>query len=128
MASPLSGSKKIINAWASFDLANSVYNLVITATIFPIYYKIITATYDETGNEISNVVSFLGFQFKNTTLYDYAIAFAFLVVAALVPLLSGIADYGGSKKRFMQFFTYLGAISCGLMFFFNASLKTLEYS
>ncbi len=113
------GDKKLINAWATYDLANSVYNLVITATIFPIYYKVVTTTRDESGNEISNVVSFLGMELKNTTLYDLAIAFAFLVVAALVPLLSGIADYSGSKKKFMQFFCYLGATSCSLMYFFD---------
>lgn len=115
------GSKKLINAWATYDLANSVYNLVITATIFPIYYKVVTTTKDAAGNEISNMVTFLGFEIKNTTLYDFAIAFAFLMVAILSPLLSGIADYGGSKKRFMQFFCYLGAVSCSLMYFFNAN-------
>lgn len=119
MANLEKGSKKLINAWATYDLANSVYNLVITATIFPIYYKEVTTTKDDAGNEISNLVNFLGFEIKNTTLYDFAIAFAFLIVAILSPLLSGIADYGGSKKRFMQFFCYLGAISCSLMYFFN---------
>jgi MFS transporter, UMF1 family len=115
------GSKKLINAWATYDLANSVYNLVITATIFPIYYKLVTTTKDADGHEISNLVSFLGMEIKNTTLYDFAIAFAFLMVALVIPLLSGIADYGGSKKRFMQFFCYLGATSCSLMYFFNSS-------
>lgn len=111
-------NKKVINAWAVYDMANSVYNLVITATLFPIYYKAITTTKDSAGKEISNVVSFLGLQVKNTTLYDFAIAFAFLVVAFLSPLLSGIADYGGSKKRFLKFFCYLGAASCSAMYFF----------
>lgn len=106
-------NKKVINAWATYDLANSVYNLVITATLFPIYYKAVT-----TEKNGSNVVSFLGFEAKNTTLYDFAIAFAFLVVAFLSPLLSGIADYGGSRKRFMKFFCYLGAASCAAMCFF----------
>lgn len=111
-------NKKVINAWATYDLANSVYNLVITATLFPIYYKAVTTTRDVAGNEISNVVSFLGVHIKNTTLYDFAIAFAFLIVAFLSPLLSGIADYGGSRKRFMKFFCYLGAASCSGMYFF----------
>lgn len=119
MANLEKGSKKLINAWATYDLANSVYNLVITATIFPIYYKIVTTTKDAAGQEISNLVNFLGIEIKNTSLYDFAIAFAFLIVAAVVPVLSGIADYGGSKKRFMQFFCYMGAISCSLMYFFN---------
>jgi UMF1 family MFS transporter len=112
-------NKKVINAWATYDLANSVYNLVITATLFPIYYKVITTTKDADGKEISSIVNFLGMQFKNTTLYDFAIAFAFLLVAFLSPLLSGVADYGGSKKRFMKFFCYLGASACAGMYFFN---------
>jgi UMF1 family MFS transporter len=107
-------NKKVINAWATYDLANSVYNLVITATLFPIYYKVIT----EKG-ATGGIVSFLGHQIKNTTLYDFAIAFAFLVVAFLSPLLSGVADYGGSKKRFMKFFCYIGAASCAGMYFFT---------
>jgi UMF1 family MFS transporter len=111
-------NKKVINAWATYDLANSVYNLVITATLFPIYYKVITTTKVD-GKEVSNMVTFLGMQFKNTTLYDFAIAFAFLLVAFLSPLLSGVADYGGSKKRFMKFFCYLGAVACASMYFFN---------
>jgi UMF1 family MFS transporter len=125
MANLEKGSKKLINAWATYDLANSVYNLVITATIFPIYYKAVTTTKDDAGNEISNLVQFLGFEIKNTTLYDFAIAFAFLLVAVLSPLLSGIADYGGSKKRFMQFFCYMGSVSCSLMYFFDAKNLSL---
>lgn len=114
-------NKKVINAWAMYDWANSVYNLVITATIFPIYYKAVSTTKDSLGNEISNLVTFCGYELKNTVLYDFALAFAYLVVAAIIPLLSGVADYSGRKKRFMQFFCYLGALSCSLMYFFDAS-------
>jgi len=104
------GNKKLINAWATYDWANSAYNLVITATIFPIYYKSVTP----------DVVKVFGWEYKNTSLYDYAIAFAYMLIASIIPLLSGIADYGGSKKKFMQFFCYLGSISCLLMFFFTS--------
>lgn len=115
----IKGNPKIINAWATYDLANSVYNLVITATIFPIYYNAVTSTKDEAGHILNDTVQFLGFSFKNTALYEYAIAFAYMLVALLSPLLSGIADYAGTKKKFMQFFCYLGASSCALMYFFD---------
>lgn len=112
--------KKIVNSWAFYDWSNSVYNLVITATIFPIYYKTVTETKDnQTGEVIRNTVNIFGLELKNTSLYDFAIAFAYLLTASLSPILSGIADYGGNKKKFMMFFTYLGAISCGLMYFFT---------
>ena len=40
-------SKKVVNGWAMYDWANSVYNLVITSTIFPAYYEAVTGD----GNE-----------------------------------------------------------------------------
>ncbi|MEQ3662602.1 MAG: MFS transporter [Flavobacterium sp.] len=106
------GSKKLGNAWAFYDWANSVYNLVISSAIFPIYYGALFKIKGITS------VQFLGFELKNTALISFVTAFAFLIVAVMSPLLSGIADFAGNKKRFMQFFCYLGALSCiGLSFF-----------
>ena len=113
MAELQKGNKKIITAWSFYDWANSAYNLVITSTIFPIYYLAVTKT--DTGN----TVHFLGREYTNTTLYDFAMAIAFLIVAVISPLLSGIADYSGNKKRFMQFFCYLGSFACCGMYFFT---------
>ena len=38
------GDKKLINAWAFYDWANSVYSLVISTAVFPIYYAGLTAS------------------------------------------------------------------------------------
>jgi UMF1 family MFS transporter len=104
------GEKKLINAWASYDWANSVYPLVISSTIFPIYF---TALYSD-----NKTIAFLGFDFKNTALISFVTAIAFIVVAFNSPLLSGIADYIGNKKRFMKIFVYIGSLSCiGLYWF-----------
>jgi UMF1 family MFS transporter len=122
----MQNQSKIINAWAIYDWANSVYNLVITATIFPIYFKTVTEIRNETtGQVINNIIQLGDLRLKNTTLYDFALSFAYLLTAALSPILSGIADYGGSKKRFMMMFTYLGAIACGLMYFFDKNTVLL---
>ena len=40
-------NKKVMKAWAFYDWANSVYSLVITSTIFPIYYAILTTAYEK---------------------------------------------------------------------------------
>jgi len=114
-------NKKIIRAWAFFDWANSAYNLVITATIFPAYYVAITAN-PKNGNH----VMFFGKSFVNTALSDYTLAAAYLVIALLLPILTSIADYSGNKKLFMKFFTWLGAISCCALYFFK--FDTLETS
>ena len=104
------GSKKLINAWASFDWANSVYPLVISSAIFPIYY----------GSLFSEIktISFLGSPIKYTAMISFITASAFIVISVITPLLSGIADYIGDKKKFMRFFVFLGSMSCiGLYWF-----------
>jgi MFS transporter, UMF1 family len=114
-------SKKVINGWAMFDWANSVYNLVITSTIFPAYYEAITAERTVAG---VSYVHFMGREFINTSLYNYALGFALLIVAIILPLLTSIADYKGNKKQFMAFFFTVGSIACILLFFFK-DLHTL---
>jgi UMF1 family MFS transporter len=106
------GNPKLINAWAFYDWANSVYSLVIATAVFPIYYESITSDND-------GIVTFLGTSFHNSTLLSYSLSFSFLIVALLSPILSGIADYTGNKKRFMQFFCYLGSLSVMSLFFFT---------
>lgn len=107
-------NKKTIRAWAMFDWANSAYNLVITSTIFPAYYTAITTT-KENGDK----VFFFGMKFVNTALSNYALAFAYLVIAIITPLLTATADYRGNKKIFMIIFTWLGALACSGLFFFD---------
>lgn len=110
---------KTVNAWCSYDWANSVYNLTITAAIFPIYYS--SATREAFG---SDTVTFFGIPIENSVLYSYAISFSFFIIVLLLPILSGIADYSGKKKRFMQVFTYTGSLACfGLFFFTGANLE-----
>lgn len=106
------GSSKLMNAWAFYDWANSVYPLVISSAIFPIFYA---GLFSE---DFPNVNVF-GFDFKNTALISFVTAIAFFVVAIISPLLSGVADYVGNKKRFLQFFCYLGALSCIGLYWFS---------
>ncbi|MEK6614995.1 MAG: MFS transporter [Bacteroidota bacterium] len=109
------GNKKIIIAWSFYDWANSVYPLVITSTIFPIFYENITK------EEVGGVVEMFGRKFGSSEIYSYAISLSFLIISFVSPALSGIADYAGKKKRFMQFFCYLGALSCASLYFFDTA-------
>jgi UMF1 family MFS transporter len=120
--SELKNNPKLIKAWCMYDWANSVYNLVITTTFFPIYFAgITTAAYGE------GKVPFLGRLFKASALYDYTLAFAYLTIALLMPLLSSIADARGSKKRFMQFFCFVGSVACSCMFWFKGPTPEVAF-
>jgi len=114
----VSSSKSMHRAWSMYDWANSAYNLVITSTIFPAYYNAVTSV-KQNGKIVSDEVSFFGHTFRNSALFDYSIASAYLVIALLSPILSSIADYKGNKKRFMQLFCTVGSLACCCLFFFR---------
>ena len=112
MAELQKGSKKLLDAWAFYDWANSVYTLTIASAVFPIFYEALFSDRD-------HYIDVFGLHLKNSALISFITAFAFLLVAFISPLLSGIADYVGNKKSFMKFFCYLGALSCMGLYWFN---------
>ena len=125
---PIKNNPKIMRAWALYDWANSVYSLVITSTIFPIYYAILTTAYEKKefvaeSNRwidvaVPHMITIFGKQYHPDTVYGYSLTLSFLIVVLLSPILSSLADTIGNKKSFLQFFCYLGATSCmGLAMF-----------
>ena len=124
----IKNNPKIMKAWALYDWANSVYSLVITSTIFPIYYSILTTASEkaeyvkETGQWIKvpvrHMITIFGKEYQPDAIYGYSLTISFLIVVLISPFLSSLADTIGNKKSFLQFFCYLGATSCmGLAMF-----------
>lgn len=111
---------KTLRAWYMYDWANSVYSLVITSAIFPVYYQAVAVT--QTG---SDVITFLGYPIVNSVLYSWSLSASFLIIALVLPLLSGMADYTGRKKFFMKIFVYIGGLACMGLYFFKG-LETIE--
>lgn len=105
----MKSNKKLENAWAMFDWANSAYSLVISTAIFPPYFIKMTEDY----------INVFGREMSNSALYAFSVSFSYAVIAFSSPLLSGIADYGGKRMFFLKLFTYIGSISCISLFFFD---------
>ena len=101
-----------------YDWANSVYNLVITSTIFPAYYEAVTG--DGNENTLIDKIKIGEYEFSNTALYNYILAIAFVIVAFMSPILSSIADARGNKKQFLRFFCTMGSLSCASLYFFDS--------
>jgi UMF1 family MFS transporter len=108
-------NKKTIWAWSMFDWANQSYNMVITSTIFPAYYVYYT-TNQKTHND---VVTFFGHKYVNTVLQTNILGLSYLMIVVMLPILTSIADYRGNKKRYLQFFTWMGGLACAGLFFFK---------
>lgn len=100
---------RVIRGWTFFDWANSSYALIISSAIFPAYYASVT----------DDVVRIAGRTISNTAVYANALSLAYILIALLSPILSGVADASGRKKFFLKFFTTLGATSCISLFFFE---------
>lgn len=108
------GNKRIIRGWTMYDWANSVYSLTITSAVFPIFYGAITHDKDTKADLVAD----RAFGIPAESLYSYTLSAGFLIIALIAPLLSGIADHTGQKKKYLKVFCYLGAASCaGLAFF-----------
>jgi len=107
-------NKKTIWAWCMFDWANQSYNMVITSTIFPAYYVAVTS-----NAKNGNTVTFFGHRYVNTVLSTYILGLSYLIVVAILPILTSIADYKGNKKSYLQAFTWLGSLACAGLFFFK---------
>jgi len=122
----MKATRKVQNAWAFYDWANSTYNLVIGTAIFPLFFGAITSTKDEYGKLISDEVVFFGTSLHNTQLYSYCLAFGMALVCFITPALAGVADFMGRKKLFLQIFCYLGSASCATLYFFDPAY--LEWS
>lgn len=115
-------NKKVLFGWTMYDWANSVFSLTITTAIFPIFYEQMAKLASiKQGLSVgdNHFIEIFGRKILATAAYSYSIAIAFLLITLVSPMLSGIADSGGFKKRFMKFFVYLGSVACISLYFFD---------
>lgn len=90
-------------SWALYDWANSAFATTVMAGFFPIFF----AKYWAAGLPDAERTYWLG----------WAGAIASLVVMVLAPVLGGIADRRGHKKRYLLLATLLGALSTAALYF-----------
>jgi MFS transporter, UMF1 family len=107
----IKNDKRTIRAWAFFDWANSVYALVISTAVFPIYYTTVS----------SETIDLMGKSYQSSSLYSFTVSASYIIIAAVSPLLSGIADHAGRRLLFLKIFTAFGALACTLLYTFADS-------
>lgn len=109
----IKGDQKVLNGWAFYDWANSVYALVISSSIFPLFYGALFRL------EKIESWNFYGIDIPSESIISYITAIGFLIISFLSPVLSGVADYLGNKKFFLKLFCYIGSFSCMMLYFFT---------
>jgi UMF1 family MFS transporter len=93
--------RRIINAWCMYDWANSAFATTIMAALLPPYF--------------SNVAAAGLPKAQASAIWGYGTSLAMIVAALLGPVLGAIADYTGSKKRFLFVFAAIGVLFSGLL-------------
>lgn len=96
-------NKKKVISWAFYDWANSAFATTVMAGFFPIFFK----NYWSAGADVA----------ESTLRLGVANSFGSLVIVALAPVLGAIADQGGAKKKFLLFFTAMGVVMTGGLYF-----------
>jgi UMF1 family MFS transporter len=94
-------NNKVIRSWALYDWANSAFATTIMAAVMPIFFSKVAA------KELNATTA--------TAYWGYIQSISLVIIVILSPVLGAIADQSGSKKSFLQFFTYLGAGASLLM-------------
>jgi MFS transporter, UMF1 family len=95
--------KRAITAWTMYDWANSAFATTIMAAVLPVYYASVAA-----GHLPGNTA---------TVYWGYTTSISLLVAAILGPILGAVADFSGSKKRFLAIFMAIGVAGTALLYF-----------
>lgn len=95
--------KQAITAWTMYDWANSSFATTIMAAVLPVYF--------------ANVAAATLPEHLRSAYWAYTTTISLLIVSILGPVLGAMADYSGSKKRFLIFFMLLGVTATALLYF-----------
>jgi len=92
--------KKERRGWYLFDLANTSFTVLIVTALFPLYFRVLV--WDTTVGD---------------AMWGYAGSITMIIVALSAPVLGAIADFGGTKKKFMKFYTGICIVFTAFMVF-----------
>ena len=95
-------AKRPIIAWALYDWANSAFATTVIAAFFPVFFK----SYWSAGSDVTESTFQLGL----------ANSLSSLIVVLLAPFLGAIADQGGTRRKFLFAFAFLGVLATGCLY------------
>ncbi len=117
MSSGVKNDPASIKGWVTYDWANSAYATTILAAVLPAYFASVVVP--------DGGVDLLGRTWTGQDLWAIAVGVGPLIMFLATPILGAIADYSGSKKRFLTVFATWGAVLAALLFFSTTGDVTL---
>lgn len=112
--------RREIFGWAMYDWANSAFSTTVgTVFLGPYVASLARAAAEAAGTPTA---SFFGIPVAPDSFLPYCISFSVGMQVLFLPILGAIADYSHLRKRMMQLFATIGAVSTILMFLVTGSL------
>jgi UMF1 family MFS transporter len=96
--------RRAIRGWVMYDWANSGFATTIMAAVLPTFFMAVAA------KDVLTPV-------QATSAWGYTNTIGMLMIALTAPVLGAIADYSGSKKRFLAAFAIPGMLAASLLVF-----------
>ncbi len=101
--------RKEIFGWGMYDFANSGFATTISSVVFNVYFtKVVVG---DGGADI------FGHNIPASALWGYTVSLSIVLVIFTSPILGAIADFSGTKKKFLFLYCYLACLFTGLLFF-----------
>lgn len=113
-------------AWYFYDWANSAFVTTTATVLFGPYLTVVaeTAACGTTGTEdepCRGMLEVLGVPIAAGSVAPYAVTFATLVSALLLPVVGALADRTARKRQLMAGFAWVGALAAACMVFVAGS-------
>ncbi len=119
MPHPVNDRKEIFG-WAMYDWANSAFSTTVGTVFLGPYVASLARSAAEAAGTAT--ASFFGIPIAPDSFLPYCISFSVGMQVLFLPILGAVADYSHLRKRLMQLFATIGALSTILMFFVTGSL------
>jgi UMF1 family MFS transporter len=117
---PQKNDRKEIFGWIMYDWANHAFFTLVLGVLVGEY---ITDLAQKSVGQNGAVITIAGYVLVTAkSLFSYSVGLSVFLQVFFLPVLGAIADYTHLKKTFLAAFCYLGAISCGLLFFIKDDL------
>jgi UMF1 family MFS transporter len=113
MNKPMVNDRREIFGWSMYDWANSAFSTtVVTVFLGPYLTSITKAAANGQG-----MVYLLGVPIRFDSYFTFIISASVLLQVTILPVLGALADYSHLRKRLLELFCIIGAVSTMLMFF-----------
>ena len=99
--------RRVVNAWAMYDWANSAFAVIILTAVYPVYFRALVTNAGRSPEDA-------------TAYWAYTNSASLLMIALVGPVLGAAADLAGGKMRMLKSALALGVLGSASLAFLGS--------